>query len=242
MAEVGTLPADRRAVVVREPAGNDELVALEGAGAPLDTALALAASLVDGVDDWLELPAVDLAAALLLVRCAWVGRWIRTEADCPDPGCRERVDIEFEVAAYLAHRRSRRPRGVVDRGGDGYELGGVRFRVPTVRDLIDGDLERCIEQPVSAALARRVERALESLAPPLAGSLAGTCPACGATVELWFEPIDYVLAELRDASAGLLRDVHELASAYHWPEPAILGLDRRRRQDYVELVRGELVA
>ena len=63
---------------------------------------------------------------------------------------------------------------------------------------------------------------------------------CGATVDLRFEPIGYVLEELRDASTGLFAQVHELASAYHWSEQAILGLDRRRRHGYVAMVREEL--
>ena len=55
-----------------------------------------------------------------------------------------------------------------------------------------------------------------------------------------FEPISYVLAELRDACGGLYAQVHELAFAYHWSEQTILALDRGRRSAYIEMVRGEL--
>jgi hypothetical protein len=242
VAQVGTLPTSRRAVVVREPVGEDELLALQGAGTPTETALALAARLVEGVDDWLELPAVDLAAAVLLVRRAWLARSIRTEARCADAACREQVDIDFEIDAYLEHHRPRACRGAVQREPGVYELAGTRFRIPPVRDLLDGSLDRCVDGDAPPDVMRRIERALESLAPPLAGTLAGECPVCGARVELWFEPIEYVLQELRDSSLGLVGEVHELALAYHWSEPAILGLDRARRRDYVELVREALVA
>jgi hypothetical protein len=77
------------------------------------------------------------------------------------------------------------------------------------------------------------------MAPRLDGELTGTCPACGSSVELRFEPIAYVLEELRDALAGLFAQAHDLARAYHWSERAILELERRRRHIYVALVREE---
>ncbi|HVU76783.1 MAG TPA: hypothetical protein VHC67_04320 [Gaiellaceae bacterium] len=239
--QVGILPASGRRVAVGEPSGDDELLALEGAGSPVETMLALAARLVSGVDDWRVLPAADLAAAALLVRRAWIGRTIRTDAFCPAPGCGERIEIAFSVEEYVDHHRPRAYRGVGEPEPGVYELAGARFRLPTVGDLLDGTLHECIAEGAPPAVARRIERALQALAPSLAGELAGVCPECGATVDLWFEPVDYVLAELRDASAALFQQVHELASAYHWTEHAILALDRRRRTRYVELVREEVL-
>ena len=246
MTAVGTLPTSGRRVVTREPAGADELILLEDVGSPTETMLALAGSLVTGVENWLELPAVDLAAAALLIRRVWIGNTIRTDARCRAPGCGELIDIAFAIDAYLEHHRPRSFRGISECDTGWFELAGVdvRFRIPAVADVLAGPeiVERCVRPAASAGVVRRIERALEALAPSLAGELAGVCPVCGATVELRFEPIDYVLAELRDASTSLLGQVHELALAYHWSEPAILGLDRRRRHEYVELVRGELVA
>jgi hypothetical protein len=250
MTEVGTLPTSGRRVVTGEPAGAEELLVLEGAGSAVETMLALARRLVTGAGDWLELPAVDLGAAALLVRRAWLGGTIRTEARCPAAGCGEQIDIAFGIDAYLDHHRPRRFRGVSEPEPGWFELGGtgVRFRVPTVGDLVAAPtpqaiLERCVDPPSSpASVVRRIERPLAAVAPTLAGGLTGVCPLCGTTVELWFEPVTYVLAELRDAATGLFDQVHELALAYHWSEPAILGLDRRRRLGYVERVRGELVA
>jgi hypothetical protein len=37
-------------------------------------------------------------------------------------------------------------------------------------------------------------------------------------------------------AAGLLRDVHRLALAYHWSERDILGLSLRRRRSYLLLL------
>jgi hypothetical protein len=256
LAIAGTLPASGRHVWLREPAGDDELLVLESTGSPLETAAALAARLVTNADgsplDWLALPAVDLAAAALLLRRAWLGTTIRTEARCPSPGCGEQIDIAFRIDAYLEHQRPRPFRGVSEPEPGWFELAGTatRFRIPTVADVlaVTGEpdpaaamLARCVHPaPPTAALARRIERALSALAPTLDSELAGVCPLCGESVVLLFEPIGYLLEELRDVSAGLFVHVHELALAYHWSEPDILALDRRRRQGYVDLVRGEL--
>jgi hypothetical protein len=241
-------------VWAREPVGADELLVHETDRAPVDAMLALVRRLVTDVDGapvaWNELPAVDLAAAALLVRRAWLGRTIQTEARCPAAGCGEPIDVTFAIDTYLEHRRRRAFRGLTAVDVPWFELerGDVRFRVPTIGDLTAaGDraalVEQCVQPSrVPAAVLRRVEQALDALAPSLDGALEGVCPVCGAEVELWFAPIEYVLLELRAASASLFTQVHELALAYHWSEPEILGLDRRRRHGYVELVRTDLIA
>jgi len=254
VSTTATLPASGLSVWAREPVGADELLVYESDRSPVDSMLALVGRLVTDADGepvaWSELPAVDLAAAALLVRRVWLGRTIQAEARCPAAGCGEPIDVTFAIDTYLEHRRRRAFRGLtaLELPWFGLERADVRFRVPTVGDLTAaGDraalVEQCVQPPsVSSAVLRRVERALDALAPSLDGLLAGTCPVCGAEVELWFAPIEYVLLELRDASASLFTQVHELALAYHWSEPEILGLECRRRQGYVELVRADLVA
>jgi hypothetical protein len=253
LPDVGLLPASGTQVLLREPTGEDELLVLQGAGSPAVTTLALARRLgttPSGAPiDWPALPAVDLGAVALLIRASWLGNTLRTEALCPGTGCGEPIDVAFGIAAYLEHHRPRPFRGAVAHDDGWFELRGadVRFRVPTIADLlaaIEGGpatmLERCVRpSDPSPALERRVDRALEALAPRLDGELEGTCPSCGQTVDLRFEPIAYALEELRDAATGLYGQVHELASAYHWSEQAILALDRRRRNGYVAMVRGE---
>jgi hypothetical protein len=254
---VGTLPAGGLQVWAREPAGVDELFVLESGGPPRRTIRELVARLVTGLHgeplDWEAVPAVDLAAAALLIRRLWIGATITADAHCPETGCGGAIDITFSTDDYLDHRRPQPFRGVSEADG-WFALADkeVRFRVPTVADLdaalgsVDpaAALSASCIRPASAgaAVMRRVERALDRLAPPLEGILAGVCPLCGGSVELWFEPIEYVLAELREEAAGLFDQVHDLARAYHWSEAAILRLHRRRRHGYVALVRAELAA
>lgn len=246
MRGAALLPVSGRHLRIREPRGGDELLVLESAGPATETMLALASRLAAGEDgsalDWPALPAVDLAAAALLVREAWLGGTIRTEALCPSMECAQPIDVSFGIAAYLDHHRPRRFRGAVEKDSGWFELDGadVRFRIPLIADLVAGTLGDCVRPAgVSTAEARRVDRALEALAPRLDGKLAGSCPACGRSVELRFEPISYVIEELRDASSGLFAQVHELARAYHWSEASILALDRARRRAYVSLIREE---
>jgi hypothetical protein len=256
MSATGLLPVSGIRLHVREPTGDDELIARNRADRPADTILDLAGRLTR--DDagrpvsWLELPAVELAAAALLIRSAWLGERIRTETLCPVPDCGEPIDVTFLISEYLEHHRPGRYRGLISRPDGWFGLAGTEasFRLPTIEDLItasreqrgaDWISERCIRPAhAPAAVRRRVERALERIAPRLDDHVAGRCPACGADVELFFDPISYVIAELRDLWAGLFADVHELAFAYRWSEASILALDRGRRHSYVAMVRGDL--
>ncbi len=242
----GVLPASGREVRLREPAGADELYAIEtdapASQAVLQLARRMSAAPQAG-DDWGGLPAVDLGAIALLVRRAWLGETIRAHGLCTAPGCAEPFDVSFAVGEYLEHHRPRRARGVHGGEPGWFALEGseVSFRVPTIADLDGGALlARCV-RPADPppALVRRIERALEAIAPRLDGELAGSCPECGAHVQLHFDPVSYVLAEVREASSGLLAQVHDLACGYHWSEWAILALPRRRRHGYVALIRQE---
>jgi hypothetical protein len=240
-------------VTLREPTGEEELLVLEAAAHTAVNTVALLTRLATGELNWRELPAVELSALALLIRRAWLGDRIRAEALCPTGGCDEPIDVAFIVSEYLEHHRPRRPRGLRECEPGWFALGetGVRFRIPTIADVLDlverpdseSLLDRCVQTaPVPPALARRLERALDALAPRLDGGLTGTCPNCARTVELRFEPISYVLEELREACAGLFSQIHDIAFAYHWPESTILALPRQRRRSYVAMIRQEEAA
>ena len=250
------LPVSGVALVVREPTGEDEIYVLENTLAPVPAILELAqrvAGTVTGTPlKWASLPATDLDAAALMIRRSWIGEVIRTDAKCPGPGCRERIDVSFGIGDYLHHHRPRRPRSVIEAAGEGWlTLTGtsVRFRVPTVADLLAAvscaqpaaELSgRCVDAPeLSRALARRLDRALSALAPSLDDLLGGSCPACGYKVTMRFDPLAYTLAELRQAFSGIHLEAHALAAAYGWPETVILALPRSRRRRYASMIADE---
>jgi hypothetical protein len=256
---VNLLPVSGTALNVREPTGEDEIYLVETPLPPLPAFLGLAGRVARTVTgdplDWAGLPATDLDAAALEIRRAWIGDTVRTDTSCPDAGCGERIDVSFSVASYLRHHRPRRPRGVTQAAADGwFGLAGatVRFRIPTVADLLAAAAregaagllaERCIDAAaLPRALAGRLDRALSALAPPLEDFLGGSCPACQREVALRFEPLTFTLIELRNAFSGIHLEVHSLAAAYGWPEEAILALPRGRRRRYASIIADEQAA
>jgi hypothetical protein len=250
------LPVSGTALTVREPTGQDEIFLVETTLPPLAAVLELArrvAGTADGAPvDWAGLPAPDVGAVALEIRRSWFGDLISSEARCPDPGCREWIDVSFGIGDYLRHHRPRRPRGIVPAPGEGWfslARATVRFRVPTAADLLavvsdqrpaDALSCRCIDAPeISRALARRLDHALSALAPNLDDMLGGTCPGCGHQVAVRFDPFGYTLAELRNAFSGIFLETHALAAAYGWPEEVILALPRSRRRRYASIIASE---
>jgi hypothetical protein len=245
-------------LVVLEPTGEDELFVLETRLAPMPAIVELGRRVTcteRGTPvDWSTLPAANVGGVALLIRRAWLGDAIRTDATCPVPECGERIDVSFEIERYIAHHRPRRPRAVAASDEDGwYALRGanVRFRIPTTADVlaaIDADspavalTERCMQGTATGSLARRIDRALAAMAPRLESFVGGTCPSCGQEVSLRFDPVSYTLTELRDSFSGLYLETHLLASAYGWQEAEILALPRHRRRRYAALVDSERAA
>ncbi len=250
------LPVSGMVLAVREPTGEDELYVVETAAGPFPAVLGLArrvaSSATGGPLDWSSLPAADLDAAALVIRQSWIGDAIRTDTRCTGPDCQERIDVNFGIGDYIEHHRPRRPRGITDAPDAGwFALAGaaVRFRIPTVADLlaaVSGDRPaetlsgRCVDAAeISRVLARRLDRALSALAPSLDDLLGGNCPACGHEVTMRFDPLAYTLAELRTVFSGIYLETHALAAAYGWPEEVILALPRERRRRYASIITDE---
>jgi hypothetical protein len=258
------LPASGIGVVLREPAGAEDMLLVEATAVDTRLALALVRALASPAEDgaaaleWGALPITDLDAALLHVRQMVLGDHIRTDLVCQAEGCGRRIDVSFRVSDYLAHHRPEKPAGVVPAEGRGWfrlDGAGVEFRLPSGADLqsIAGEddpahalVARCIQLAPGAGpdassedVRLRVEEAMEAMAPSLYGDIDGVCPECGAAVLAPFDPQRYVLRELREHAAFLYEEVHLLASRYHWPERDILALPRLRRVRYAELAQAE---
>jgi hypothetical protein len=254
------LPVSGTVMTVREPTGDDEVFVTETSLPALPVLLGLALRVTTAMSGgplaWLSLPVADLVVAALIMRGAWLGDWIRTQTSCPGEDCGERIDVGFSSEEYLRHHRPRRARGVLDGREDGwFTLAGadVEFRMPTVADLLGTDEEplpmddeaaltgrltqRCVRVPgLTRGAARRLNRAFAALAPDLDDLIGGRCPECGREVALRFDPVGYTLAELQYAFSGVYLEAHALASAYGWPESAILALPRSRRRRYAGII------
>jgi hypothetical protein len=249
------LPISGQEVILRPPTGGDDLILLEATALDTSLTLALVARLAqarDGSGDWTALCVPDLDALLLWLRQMLFGDLLRAEAVCPAAGCASRFDVSFSIGAYLTDQAPAIPDAAEpDREAGWYRLRGtgVRFRLPTGADQAalagcpDPERElvrRCVQPDDLAGEAlAQVEAAMAVLAPPLARTLQGACPECGAAVELVFDPQQFCLKELRDQAAFLLEDVAVLAERFHWSEADILALPRQRRMRYVELAHRE---
>jgi len=249
------LPVSGLALVVRQPTGEDDLN-LREARLPVRALARTLAGRLAITGEGLPLEAdslciTDLQALLMRIRQALAGDVIVAEVRCRAGGCGARVDISFHVSEYLQSALPRMPRGVA-RGEGGWFLlrdGAARFRLPNGADLAavesqpkpDLELMRRCSEPAElpAPVRRRIEKAMESLAPPLSRPLAGTCPECGKTVEAFFDVEEYVVRELRQRAAAIYQDVHLLAFHYKWSEAQILALPYQRRMEYVELLQSQ---
>jgi len=135
----------------------------------------------------------------------------------------------------------------------------VTFRLPNTLDLeaLDAQadasatrralLERCLvsarhrgrEMPADQLpqdLVTAISERMSAVDPQAEVDLALRCPQCD---QHWGAPLDiasFLWTELHAWALRLLRDVHELASAYGWPEAEILALTPARRQAYLELI------
>jgi len=189
---------------------------------------------------------------LLSLREEAFGRDVTGIAACPD--CAERVEIRFRTDDI------RQP-SVVPSDSLSLESGGyrVRFHLPSSADLLSIDvlgdenedgrriLERCVSEatlhgaPIAAsslpeALQEAVAGAMAAADPQAEIELALECPSC---MRRWTELFDidsFFWTELQAWAARLLREIHQLASAYGWNEREILALPSLRRNTYLNLI------
>lgn len=247
------LPISGIEVRLNELTGADELAILEtparGARLAFEAAARLTVPLAADALPWTELPVADLETALLRIRQAHSGDVIRSGVNCTAAECAATIEIEFSIDEFIAHHQLR-SRSEAMRPCDEDWLrfdDSVSFRIPTVGDQIAAAdavaparhlINRCVRpNSLDARTLRKVERAMEAVAPTLSGALTGRCPQCGRTVEIEFDPQEFVLLEIRGQAAFVFEDVHLIALHYHWPEPEILALPSSRRIRYAEMVR-----
>lgn len=212
-------------------------------------------------------PAAELAGMtigqrdehLFDVRACTFGRRVVGLAACPE--CGAQAELDFDSAAVRVTGGS----GARYRGEDlhvsasGYD---VRFRLPTVEDLlaaaVSGDPEEARRSLLSYAVLDALDsagqpvdyRALPTAvvdlideclaeADPLADiRLALTCPNCSNPWAASLDIAGFFWSELDAWASRLLFEVHLLATAYAWSEADILALSPTRRRLYLEAVSG----
>jgi hypothetical protein len=257
------LPVSGILVALRQPTGGDDLLLAEANIEDPALVLELARRLgrAEPGLDWAKLTVSDLDVLILRLRQALLGNRIVADITCRAPECGSRIDISFEIEAYLMHHR---PRGRPP-GGRGWTVepcpeepgwfhlaercgsSSVRFRLPTAADQLlvfgRGDAELalarcCIRLPeLPVRLRARVETAMAAMAPRLVSDLQGVCPDCATTVTARFDARRYCLQEMSDRARFIYDDIDALAQRYHWSERAILSMPNTRRAGYAERAR-----
>jgi hypothetical protein len=134
---------------------------------------------------------------------------------------------------------------------------GRRFRVPNTEDerallglSVEQGAQELIRRCVLSGDATSTEddalvTAMEAVASVLDVHIPVTCPFCHSQERTRFEMVSFFLASLQRERPILLREIHRLASAYHWGLDDIMALPRSLRQAHVTLIevdRGTLRA
>jgi hypothetical protein len=230
---------------------------------PLQRALVLlAAAYPDASPEILSaLPIGQRDGRLLNLREVTFGSRLHSLVTCP--ACRERLELDFEVADLRAKEASpedeetEAPGMALSLSVDGFDL---IFRLPDSQDLsmVSGEsaadyhnklLARCLikaekkgEQVAADQLPEKVLQAIEdrmALADPQANlQIDLTCPACDHRWQAAFDIFSYLWTEIEAWAQRILREVHMLASNYGWPEKDILTMNPLRRQIYLEMILG----
>jgi hypothetical protein len=183
--------------------------------------------------------AVGARDALLVdLRERLFGAAISAVGECPS--CGELLEVEL-VADDL--RAETAPEGIL-------ELAPVRLRLPTAGDLVAvagaADVEEgrrlllaeCVEGELAPEHEQAVVERMAESDPGAWTEIALRCPACEHDWTAPFDIVSFLWTELEAWARRLVGDVHLLASAYGWPESAVLALSPARREAYLELVGG----
>jgi hypothetical protein len=164
----------------------------------------------------------------------------------PCGACATRVEFEISVQSMLDRLEVLHPRT-----GATWHVGQFTF---TMRPVTSCDLKaimsapdprrellgRCISVEAEQALLNCEAIAIEQFNQLNEGAETQfilRCPACGGITRVEFEIGRFLWTEVRHAAINLLRDIHDLASAYGWSEASILAMDPARRAMYLEIAR-----
>jgi hypothetical protein len=213
--------------------------------------------------EWVRLLSVgDREALLLHLRRLTLGERVSCLLRCPT--CQQKMDLDLKIGELLLspypYSRQTHAADIADEENS-YR---VMFRVPNGADqeaaaekagrslgeAEDLVLRRCIEQVDSAhqeklaelppVVLRELPARMAALDPQAELILDLTCPECGAVFTAPFDSADYIYRELAMEEREFYREVHSLSWHYHWSEEAVLGLSRRKRRIYLELLSDEL--
>jgi hypothetical protein len=190
----------------------------------------------------------DREALLLQLRAATLGDRLDCVVICP--ACGEVMDVRLAVTELVLEPYSDAPErreAVLDGRPVAYRaVTGADQEAGARMALVDVDaaarlvLERCLEAADGDELTPEVERTLPALlaeADPQAElALRLRCTGCESEFSVALDAGTFLARELAGRQDELYRQVHVLASHYHWSEAELLALTPAKRRLYLELV------
>jgi hypothetical protein len=237
-------------VIVRELAGKDEQLVESAATAD---AIRLISSATEGstaAPEARSLAAPDRDRILAAIYIATFGSRIDSTVHCAR--CGNLFDLNFKLDELAAALDGSAASGIEALGeGRFRSAAGFEFRLPTGEEELEAArfaspdaecwlAERCVASTSSRNDLDTIQQGMEDAAPTLDLELEANCPECNATQPVRFDIQSYLLNAIRQGRPRLLRDMHRIASAYHWPRRDILALPRSQRRDLVDLIEGEV--
>jgi hypothetical protein len=125
----------------------------------------------------------------------------------------------------------------------------ARESVDSATELV---LRRCVASVTSGhgakmddvppAVLRGLPEKMAALDPQAEVMLDLACPECGNGFVTPFDISSCMCQELSADEREFYREIHALSFHYHWNEQAVLGLSRRKRRIYLELLADELAS
>ena len=174
------------------------------------------------------------------------GTKIESTLNCKE--CEEKFDLNFRLDELLKHYEP----STAPLSDDGkYEIEpGIRFRLPNGEDELFINrfkgaeaerqlFDRCLLEGNPETDNEKVQAKMTELAPVLSLDMQAICPECNHTQEVQFDMQTFFLTKLKQERPGLIRDIHNIASQYHWSHQEILDLPRSLRKQYAELIQPE---
>jgi len=174
------------------------------------------------------------------------GAKVESTVNCEE--CRQKFDLDFSLNEIIRHYQP----SAASVSNDGkYQIEpGICFRLPTGEDeiLISGFsgveaerrlFERCLLNGNPETDNEKVQSKMAELAPVLSMNMQAICPECSHEQQVQFDIQSFFLTKLKQERPALIREIHSIASQYHWSQQEILDLPRNLRKQYAALIQSE---